>query len=56
MFEEQSIIKQHHSRAQALVNIVLMAFALILGRLWYLQIYKGDLLYQYSMQNRNNFV
>ncbi len=52
MFEEQSIIKQHHSRAQALVNIVLMAFALILGRLWYLQIYKGDLLYQYSMQNR----
>ncbi|MFW5887242.1 MAG: penicillin-binding protein 2 [Bacteriovoracia bacterium] len=52
MFGEQNIVKLHSGRAHVIANIVLLAFGIILARLWYLQVYKGDLLYQYSLQNR----
>lgn len=33
-------------------NIVFMAFGVLLARLWYLQVYKGELLHNFSIQNR----
>ena len=33
-------------------NIIFAAFGLLLARLWYLQVYKGEQLHQFSIQNR----
>lgn len=52
MFNEEDLIKIHRGRAQAVINIVLMAFVVIMGRLWYLQIYKGEQLHTFSVENR----
>lgn len=52
MFGEDSIVKGHKRRADSLFQIILLAFGVILIRLWYLQIYQGDMLRRYSIQNR----
>jgi len=52
MFGEEEVVKSHHQRAQIIANLIILSFAIILARLWYLQIYKGELLYQYSLKNR----
>ncbi len=39
-------------RADLIGNGILLAFAIVLARLWYLQVYKGDILYQFSLENR----
>ena len=52
MFGEEDIVKQHRHRASIIGNLVIISFALILARLWYLQIFKGEQLYQWSVKNR----
>jgi penicillin-binding protein 2 len=52
MFGEDDIVRSHKARADLIFNIVIACFILILIRLWYLQIYKGDEFYKYSVQNR----
>lgn len=52
MFGEDDIVRSHKGRADLIFNIVLACFLMILVRLWYLQIYKGDEFYKYSIQNR----
>lgn len=52
MFAEEEVVRSHKTRADILFTLITLAFAIILIRLWYLQIYQGDLLYQYSIQNR----
>ncbi|EQC45871.1 penicillin-binding protein 2 [Bacteriovorax sp. BSW11_IV] len=52
MFGEDDIVKGHKQRADIIFNIIVFCFGLIVIRLWYLQIYKGDLFYKYSVQNR----
>lgn len=52
MFGEEELVRSHKPRANLLINIVVCAFAILVSRLWYLQIYKGKLLYKYSLQNR----
>lgn len=52
MFGEDDLVRSHKHRADAIINIVFISFGIILGRLWYLQIYRGDLLYEYSQENR----
>jgi len=52
MFGEDDLVKSHKHRAEIIFNIILGCFALILIRLWYLQIYKGDLFRRYSLENR----
>jgi len=52
MFAEEEIVKSHRLRATGLGNIVLIAFGIILSRLWYLQIYHGQLYLEYSLKNR----
>ena len=52
MFSEEEIINDHRGRADSIKTGILILFALILSRLWYLQIYKGEQLYRYSLENR----
>ncbi|MBF0301261.1 MAG: penicillin-binding protein 2 [Oligoflexia bacterium] len=52
MFDHEGLIKLHRARANLMANIILMAFSIILARLWYLQVYKGKILYSHSLQNQ----
>jgi penicillin-binding protein 2 len=52
MFGDEELIKIHRSRAAQVANIILMCFGLVVVRLWYLQIYKGELYHKFSIQNR----
>lgn len=52
MFAEEEVVKSHKDRSDILFTLIAACFSLILIRLWYLQIYQGDMLYQYSIQNR----
>ncbi|MBY0518408.1 MAG: penicillin-binding protein 2 [Bacteriovoracaceae bacterium] len=52
MFGEEELVKVHKTRAGMIGNIMFAAFGLLLARLWYLQVYKGELLHQFSIQNR----
>lgn len=52
MFGEEELVKIHKDRATLISYIVTAAFGLVLARLWYLQIYKGETLHNYSIQNR----
>jgi penicillin-binding protein 2 len=52
MFADDELVKAHKRRADAIRNLVLVSFSIIISRLWYLQIYKGDVLYKFSVENR----
>lgn len=52
MFGDEELIKIHRDRAVQVANIILCCFGIIFIRLWYLQIYKGDLYEKFSNQNR----
>lgn len=52
MFGEEDLVKIHKDRATLLSYILTAALGIILARLWYLQVYKGETLHNYSIQNR----
>ncbi len=52
MLNEDDLVKAHRHRADLIGNIVLFCFAVIISRLWYLQVYKGSMFAEYSLQNR----
>lgn len=52
MFGDEELIKIHRDRATQVANIILFCFSIIFIRLWYLQIFKGDLYEKFSNQNR----
>ncbi len=52
MFGEEELVKVHKVRAGMIINIIFACFGLLLARLWYLQVYKGEQLHQFSIQNR----
>ncbi len=52
MFGEEEIVKSHKPRADQIVQVILICFSLLLMRLWYLQIVKGDMFYEYSLNNK----
>lgn len=52
MFGEEELVKIHKERAALISYIITAAFGLVLARLWYLQVYKGETLHNYSIQNR----
>lgn len=52
MFGEEELVKIHKDRATLISYIITAAFGLVLSRLWYLQVYKGETLHNYSIQNR----
>lgn len=52
MFGEDDLVKSHQDRADVIFNIIVIAFAVLLARLWYLQIYRGKQFFNYSLENR----
>lgn len=52
MFGEEEVVKSHKTRGELLFTLIVIGFGTILFRLWYLQIFEGDMLYQYSLNNR----
>jgi penicillin-binding protein 2 len=52
MFGDEELIKLHKARATQVANIILFCFGIIVIRLWYLQIYKGELYHRFSIENR----
>jgi penicillin-binding protein 2 len=52
MFGEEELVKIHKDRATLISYIITACFGLVLARLWYLQVYKGETLHNYSIQNR----
>lgn len=52
MFSEDDLVRQHKGRADTIGNILILCFVIILARLWYLQIYQGELFYKFSLENR----
>ncbi len=52
MFDEEELVIHHRRRAFIIGNYILIFFAIIVARLWFLQIYQGKELYQYSLRNR----
>ncbi|MBP5296349.1 MAG: hypothetical protein J6Y94_03350, partial [Bacteriovoracaceae bacterium] len=52
MFGEEDIVKAHKARADLILNFMLVAMAIIVARLWYLQIYIGKTLREYSLANQ----
>jgi penicillin-binding protein 2 len=52
MFGEEDLIRIHKARAVQVANIILVCFSVVFIRLWYLQIFKGELYHKFSLQNR----
>ncbi len=52
MFGEDDVVRSHQERADIILNLVVACFAILLARLWYLQIYKGKQFFNYSLENR----
>ncbi|MBP9680387.1 MAG: penicillin-binding protein 2 [Bacteriovorax sp.] len=52
MFGEDDLVKSHQERADIILNIIVVCFAILLARLWYLQVYHGKMFFNYSLENR----
>lgn len=52
MFGEEDLIRIHKNRGIQVANIILICFGVVFIRLWYLQIFKGELYHKFSLQNR----
>jgi penicillin-binding protein 2 len=52
MFGEDDLVRSHQERADIILNIIVVCFAILLARLWYLQIYHGKMFFNYSLENR----
>ena len=52
MLGKEDLVRNHKRNAILLAKLIIIAFIVILARLWYLQMYKGKLLYNYSLKNR----
>ena len=51
MLGNSNPVKEYQSRINNIRNIILLCFALIFSRLWFLQIYNGEQFYKYSLEN-----
>lgn len=52
MFGDEELIKLHRQRAAQVSTIILCCFGVVMIRLWYLQVYKGEQYHKFSIQNR----
>jgi penicillin-binding protein 2 len=52
MIGEEEIVRSHEARSNFLTMFVLAVFGILLARLWYLQVFRGELFLQYSLENR----
>lgn len=52
MFREDAIIRSFSDKVNQIIIFIIFCFGIILARLWYLQIYKGNVFLNYSLENR----
>jgi penicillin-binding protein 2 len=52
MFGEDDLVRAHQERSELILNIIVGCFAVLLARLWYLQIFRGKMFFNYSLENR----
>jgi len=52
VFGEEQIVNSHSRRVDLIANIFFFCFLLVLGRLWYLQLYKGNFFLRHSLENQ----
>jgi penicillin-binding protein 2 len=52
VFGEDDLVRSHKGRSDTIGNIIVVCFLIIIVRLWYLQVYKGEQFYLYSLENR----
>jgi penicillin-binding protein 2 len=52
VFAEDDLVRSHKGRSDIIANIIIICFLIIVSRLWYLQVYKGEQFYRYSLENR----
>ncbi len=50
--EQDEHLRSHKERAEIIMQVMVGLFVLLLARLWYLQLYKGDDFYKFSLKNR----
>lgn len=51
MFDEEDIVKSHQGRGYLIFYFIGICFSVLVARLWYLQIYRGDIFYNFSVKN-----
>lgn len=51
MLKGEDVVRSHKERSDIIWKFILFSFFIILIRLWYLQIYRGDDFYNYSIKN-----
>ncbi|RLA64118.1 MAG: penicillin-binding protein 2 [Epsilonproteobacteria bacterium] len=51
MLQQENPVKDYKSRVTIIGNIVVFSFAIILARLWFLQIHNGEQFLKYSLEN-----
>jgi len=51
MLQKENPVKDYKPRIKVIGNVVALSFAIILARLWFLQIYNGEQFFQYSLEN-----
>lgn len=52
MFGEDDLVRSHKARGDLIFNIIVVAFLMLIARLWYLQVVMGDQLWKFSLENR----
>ena len=52
MLSEEELVKLHYKRVVLIGYLVSVSFFIIIARLWYLQIFRGDELYEWSIKNK----
>lgn len=52
MFGEDDLVKSHKARGDLIFHIIVVAFLMLIARLWYLQVVMGDQLWKFSLENR----
>ncbi len=52
MFAEEEVVKSHSERGKQISLLVVGMMGLLFARLCYLQVFKGEILHQYSVKNR----
>ncbi len=52
MFAEEEVVKSHSNRGRQISLLIVGMMAILFSRLCYLQVFKGEILHEYSVKNR----
>ena len=52
MFAEEEVVKSHSDRGRQISLLIVGMMAMLFARMCYLQVFKGEILHEYSVKNR----